>query len=291
MKGSLALLGKPSGSGSSIGSLAISSSFISYSSFSTSFSNGSGRGNCGGKPIVLSSPFLPSFNHFIVPSPLSHQPSLVWGCGDLNHSSLESRTLQESKPKRPIFFLKDDKVGGVSESDKARGSGIGVGGRGRKGEDVGAKVGEWPRLSREEATRKAISILSRGGGQDRKEGGGRGRGMGCGHKRGHGVMHKGDDANGQKLVNNVGPEIMNELTEAFVEMSGKVLPSTMEEEYLEALDTNMKIELEPEYLMEFDINPDIDEKPPVPLREALEKMHPFLMAYEGIQSQEEWEVE
>ena len=41
--------------------------------------------------------------------------------------------------------------------------------------------------------------------------------------------------------------------------------------------------------MEFD-NPDIDEKEPIPLRDALEKMKPFLMAYEGIQSQEEWEV-
>lgn len=42
--------------------------------------------------------------------------------------------------------------------------------------------------------------------------------------------------------------------------------------------------------MEFESNPDIDEKPPIPLRDALEKMKPFLMAYEGIQSHEEWEV-
>ena len=53
----------------------------------------------------------------------------------------------------------------------------------------------------------------------------------------------------------------------------------------------MQIEFEPEYLMEeFGTNPDIDEKPPIPLQDALEKMKPFLMAYEGIQSQEEWEV-
>lgn len=53
----------------------------------------------------------------------------------------------------------------------------------------------------------------------------------------------------------------------------------------------LQVECEPEYLMgEFDTNPDIDEKPPIPLRDALEKMKPFLMAYEGIQSQEEWEV-
>lgn len=42
--------------------------------------------------------------------------------------------------------------------------------------------------------------------------------------------------------------------------------------------------------MEFDSNPDIDEKEPIPLRDALEKMKPFLMKYEGIKSQEEWEV-
>lgn len=51
----------------------------------------------------------------------------------------------------------------------------------------------------------------------------------------------------------------------------------------------LQIEYEPEYLVDFD-NPDIDEKPPIPLTDALEKMKPFLMAYEGIQSQEEWEV-
>lgn len=42
--------------------------------------------------------------------------------------------------------------------------------------------------------------------------------------------------------------------------------------------------------MSFDTNPDIDEKPPMPIREYLEKMKPFLMAYEGIQSHEECEV-
>lgn len=52
----------------------------------------------------------------------------------------------------------------------------------------------------------------------------------------------------------------------------------------------LQIEFEPEYMMEFDTNPEIDEKPPIPLRDALEKMKPFLMAYEGIQSHEEWEV-
>ncbi|CAL1373245.1 unnamed protein product [Linum trigynum] len=57
------------------------------------------------------------------------------------------------------------------------------------------------------------------------------------------------------------------------------------------LETKLTIELEEEYLMgEFDLNPDIDQKPPMPLRDMLEKVKPFLMSYEGIQSQEEWEV-
>ncbi|CAI0409747.1 unnamed protein product [Linum tenue] len=56
------------------------------------------------------------------------------------------------------------------------------------------------------------------------------------------------------------------------------------------LETKLTIELEEEYLMgEFDLKPDIDEKPPMPLRDMLEKVKPFLMSYEGIQSQEEWE--
>jgi hypothetical protein len=37
-------------------------------------------------------------------------------------------------------------------------------------------------------------------------------------------------------------------------------------------------------------NPDIEEKPPIPLEEVLETAKPFLMAYEGLKTQEEWEV-
>lgn len=43
-------------------------------------------------------------------------------------------------------------------------------------------------------------------------------------------------------------------------------------------------------MAEFDSNPDIDEKPPISLRDALEKMKPFLMAYEDIQTNKEWQV-
>ncbi|GAB2229857.1 hypothetical protein Drorol1_Dr00014113, partial [Drosera rotundifolia] len=62
-----------------------------------------------------------------------------------------------------------------------------------------------------------------------------------------------------------------------------------EENYLDALDMNLKIELEPEYMVEFENNPDIDEKPPISLEDVLEKMKPFLMAYEGIENLKEWE--
>ena len=101
-------------------------------------------------------------------------------------------------------------------------------------------------------------------------------------------LYAGDDADGEKLARKVGPEIMNQLTEGFEEMTSRVLPSPLEDEFLDALDINYAIEFEPEYLVEFD-NPDIDEKEPISLRDALEKAKPFLMSYEGIQSQEEWE--
>ncbi|XP_071905564.1 uncharacterized protein [Coffea arabica] len=103
-------------------------------------------------------------------------------------------------------------------------------------------------------------------------------------------LYLGDDADGDKLTQRLGPDIMDQLSEGFEEMSSRVLPSPEDDAYLDALHTNLLIECEPEYIMgNFDINPDIDEKPPIPLRDALEKMKPFLMAYEGIQSQQEWE--
>ncbi|CAF2057139.1 unnamed protein product [Brassica napus] len=50
------------------------------------------------------------------------------------------------------------------------------------------------------------------------------------------------------------------------------------------------IECEPEYLMpDFGSNPDIDEKPPMPLRDCLEKVKPFIVALEGIKDLEESE--
>ncbi|XP_009340130.2 translation initiation factor IF-2 [Pyrus x bretschneideri] len=172
-----------------------------------------------------------------------------------------------------------------------------------------------PKLTREEAVAKALGILQRddaeggsGGGGDR--GGGRGRGMrgrrgGRGRGRGDfrrsdkgkdldegkgSGLYLGDNADGEKLAKTLGPENMNKLVEGFEEMSSEVLPSPLDEAFVDAMHTNYMIECEPEFLMEdFSKNPDIDEKPPISLRDALDKMKPFLMAYEGIQSHEEWE--
>ncbi|XP_031125717.1 uncharacterized protein LOC116028063 [Ipomoea triloba] len=181
-----------------------------------------------------------------------------------------------------------------------------------------------PRLSREEAVKKAVGVLSRGdddGGSGRgamaprggrgfsaRGRGGRRGGRGGGGRGGRGRMGRGegiqqdtgdaygdvfevgDDAAAEKLAQKVGPEIADQLAQGIEEMGPRVFPSLIEDAYLDALDTNLKIECEEEYMMgEFDMNPDIDEKPPIPLRDALEKMKPFLMVYEGIESQEEWE--
>ncbi|XP_057971548.1 uncharacterized protein LOC131160178 [Malania oleifera] len=183
---------------------------------------------------------------------------------------------------------------------------------GRRGVEVQERTApSAPRMSREEAVKKAVGILSRGeeGGRGSgfgvrgRRGGARGRGMQGWRGRGRwsggrgrdleddsSGLFLGDNADGEKLAKRIGIENMNKLVEGFEEMSGRVLPSPVEDAYLDALHTNYMIECEPEYLMEeFGTNPDIDEKPPIPLRDALEKMKPFLMAYEGIQTQEEWE--
>lgn len=198
-------------------------------------------------------------------------------------------------------------------------------GRGREKFEPGEGSSEVrkPKMSRSEAVKNAVGILSRGdeeqgeGGLGREVGTGRGRGRGRGRRRGPGargrgrgrrddldednegddeddddddVIFVGDDADGERLAKALGPEKVNYLTEAYEEMSSRVLPDPEEDEFIEAFDTNLKIELEPEYhFADFESNPDIDEKPPMPLHEALEKLKPFLMAYEGIESQEEWE--
>lgn len=103
-------------------------------------------------------------------------------------------------------------------------------------------------------------------------------------------LYLGDDADGEKLAQRLGPEMMDQLAEAFEESCSTVLPDPLNDAFVDALHTNLMLECEPEYVMEeFGTNPDIDEKPPISLRDALEKMKPFLMVYEGIESQQEWE--
>ncbi|KAI3820513.1 hypothetical protein L1987_08061 [Smallanthus sonchifolius] len=179
-----------------------------------------------------------------------------------------------------------------------------------------------PKMSREEAVNKAKSVLSRDGdgvgGTEggfrgvaaRGDGGGRGqrgrwsdRGRGRGRGRGSRMSNRDDDdneedeeetevdkANDEKLKKYIGPEKMDLLVQAFEEASANVLPSPEEDAFVDAMHTNLLLECEPEYLMaEFDSNPDTDEKPPISLRDALEKMKPFLMAYENIQTEKEWQ--
>ncbi|GAB2280691.1 hypothetical protein Dimus_015317 [Dionaea muscipula] len=209
------------------------------------------------------------------------------------------------------------------------GGGIGAprGGRGGGGWRAGVRDGDdgsaggRVRWNRDGALRREAGSRDVGSGQERGEGGrGRGRGRGRARGRSRGGMAGGrerewkddervrdgedyggesdddlgwldgpdDDAEAEKFAQKVGPEVMGKLTEAFDEMEHRIFPYE-EENYLDALDMNLKIELEPEYLVEFENNPDIDEKPPISLEDALEQMKPFLMSYEGIQSQEEWE--
>ncbi|KAG0497588.1 hypothetical protein HPP92_002279 [Vanilla planifolia] len=242
-----------------------------------------------------------------------------------------SADLQGSLPKQPIFFRRSDidlpadktqfadpeESGTLPRSIAPMLSGSGRGKPPRGGEsdprpseenrhlqNGKQPIGRRPPMARsQEATRRAVEILSRGGrsgpgGRGRGiVGRGRGRGRTTGERfgggRGRGTADEdglflGDNADGEKLEKRLGEEKMKILAEAFEEMSSRVLPSPMEDAYLDALHTNNLIEYEPEYMVEFD-NPDIDEKPPMSLEEVLAKARPFLMAYEGMKSHEEWE--
>lgn len=179
-----------------------------------------------------------------------------------------------------------------------------------------------PRLVGEDAVKKAMEILSkraeetgfaggpggrggtgrdRGRGRGAMQGRGRGRGRGWGRGRGRGDAEKisavddtgdlflGDDADGERLVKRIGEEKWNQICDAINTVSGDIVPDPAEDIYEDALHTNMLLEFEPEYAMEsFGKNPDIDEKPPISLREFLVKMKPFLVAAEGIESEQEW---
>ncbi|CAK9324395.1 unnamed protein product [Citrullus colocynthis] len=205
---------------------------------------------------------------------------------------------QEAQPKQENRHLRPS---GVGEPGRGRGGGqrMSRDGPGRNTGGMMSRIGP----GGEDGGDRGRSGL-RGRGTFRGRGGFRGRGRGgirTGERWERGRvqdmedgyaagLYLGDNADGEKLAKRIGTEHMNQLVEGFEEMSVRVLPSPLEEEYLDAVHTNYMIECEPEYLMgDFESNPDIDENPPIPLRDALEKMKPFLMAYENIQSHEEWE--
>lgn len=133
-----------------------------------------------------------------------------------------------------------------------------------------------PRMSSDEAVKKAVGILRGGGGRGAEDGGsgrgrgftgqrgGRGRGRGRGGRgiqarggrggRGGGTgrfhdadddfgtgLYLGDNADGERLAKSIGSEKMNALVEGFEEMSWTVLPSPMDDAYYDALDTNLKV--------------------------------------------------
>lgn len=58
-----------------------------------------------------------------------------------------------------------------------------------------------------------------------------------------GGLYLGDNADGEKLAEKVGAEKMNMLVEGFEEMSGRVLPSPMEDAYIDALHTNCMVSI------------------------------------------------
>ncbi|RLN11401.1 translation initiation factor IF-2 [Panicum miliaceum] len=143
-----------------------------------------------------------------------------------------------------------------------------------------------PKLSGEEAVKRALELLGGGGGGRSDEDGG-GRGGGGRGFRGR-AIYLGDNADGERLEKKLGEDKMKILEQAFMEAADSALPHPMEDAYLEACHTNNMIEFEPQYHVNF-ANPDIDEKPPMSLEEILQKVKPFIVAYEGIQNQEEWE--
>lgn len=126
-------------------------------------------------------------------------------------------------------------------------------------------------MTREEAVKNAVNILSRGGGGEVEEsGGGAGRGRGRGGFRGRGGpgwgrgrglfrgrgrgrfgdskedcygagLYLGDNADGENLAQKLGVETMNQLVEGFEEITGDVLPSPTEDAILDAMDMNYSV--------------------------------------------------
>ncbi|CAM0908889.1 unnamed protein product [Alopecurus aequalis] len=150
-----------------------------------------------------------------------------------------------------------------------------------------------PKLDPQEAVKRALELLGRGG----DGGGGRGRGGRAGRGRGRegGRRSAGVDEReaayldeNDFLEKHLGPEKMEIWDKAFDEAADKALPDHDQLDYEDAVHTNYSIEFEPEYHVNFG-NPDIEEKPPMSLEDMLEKVKPFIINYEGIRDQDEWE--
>lgn len=271
----------------------------------TTTPSGFGHGRGRGKPLP-SSPILPSFSSFVD----NPNPPVGRGRGGIGPFSPPPQPQQQPLVRRPIFFAKEgetvDSNSSSSDAPKPReGSNISssiisaLTGAGRgKPLQTASTVSEKPkeenrhirprqqkaadsqerasspppqRLSRDDAVKKAVGILSRsddgdGGGGRGMGGAFRGRGgrgavrgrggRGRGRGRGREYLRRdeeddslesgfylGDDADGEKLAQKIGPENMNTLAEGFEEMSARVLPSPMDDAYLDALHTNMMVHL------------------------------------------------
>lgn len=261
-------------------------------------SQGVGLGHGRGRGIPLSSePFNPSFSF------VSQNGS---GRCRVTNESVRPTPPPPGEAKQPIFIMKQDEIetdsfaklpaesGQSSErtfspSTPSVASLSGVG-RGKQLEPVLQTKEEnrhirlkqqqqqqqqqppSPRLSKEEAVKKAMGILSRKSESDEREdmgrggvrGRGRGRGRGAQMGRGRGrregedtreeeeadkelrdELYLGDNADGERLAETIGADSMNKLVEGFEEMSSTVLPSPMNDAYLEALHTNFMVSCSP----------------------------------------------
>ncbi|KAB5525425.1 hypothetical protein DKX38_023174 [Salix brachista] len=299
----------------------------------------SGIGHGRGKPVGTGS-VLPSFSTFIS-SVKNSQPGAGRGRGitepgpsRLNESRPESEPPKKAEANLPPSILSG--LGGAgrgkpvkqevpSEPAKEENRHLRAPTqprtqprtRNQKTPDGDDAVPAMPKLGRQAAVKKAMELLSRGGGEGevrgrggrgsfvpgrggarggaRSGGGGRGRGRGRG-RRGYGdkeaeygpaMSLEGHEEDEEKFAQSVGVETMNTLVEAFDEMSGRVFPCPVEEEYVNAFDTNCSVSVI--WFSALFLHTYIDEKPPMPLRDALEKVKPFMMAYMGIKTHEEWE--
>ncbi|VAI92455.1 unnamed protein product [Triticum turgidum subsp. durum] len=283
--------------------------------FAASSSAGRGRG----EPVIPPSPTTPSFSSFSgagrgrgspLPPPPPPPPS------------------DEDAPKQPTFAKRFDSVPppsnqeplatvASSSSEPPRSIPTSGAGRGvprvqppvdrapeenrfvrsrgaRKAPAPSAPSGQ-PKLAPQEAVKRALELLGRGdtgGGRGRGGRGGRGGGRDGGRRPAdvneQEKIFLGDNADGEKLEKRLGPEKMKIWDEAFDEAADEALPNPENDKLLDDIHTDNMIEFEPEYNVSFG-NPDIEEKPPMSLQEMLEKVKPFIVAYEGIQDQEEWE--